>query len=300
MKKILILANNDGGLYSFRKELIEKLVEEKYEVYTSFPDGERRKDIEQLGCHYIETKVDRRGTNIIKDFSLLRQYIKILKKVKPDVVLTYTIKPNIYGGIACRLKKVPYIENITGLGTAVENPGILQKLTLILYRIALKKARCVFFQNEENQNFLVSKKVVKEHYRRIPGSGVNIDKFIYREYPQEDQIHFIFISRIMKQKGIDQYLYIAEKIKEKYQNITFHILGFCEENYVKQLEELQQKGIILYHGLQKDVKPFIEQCHCTIHPSYYPEGMSNVLLESCATGRPIITTNRSGCKEIVE
>lgn len=299
--KILILANNDLGLYNFRKELIERLIQEKNEVYISLPNGKRVKDLQEIGCKYIETEVDRRGTNPIKDFKLLLKYFKMIKQIKPDIVLTYTIKPNIYGGIACRIKKVPYICNITGLGTAAENESIVQKLIIKLYKYALKKVKCCFIQNEENFKFIIDNKIAKEeNCKLIPGSGVNLEKFRLLEYPSEDTIEFLFIGRVMKEKGINEYLETAQHIKTKYPNTVFHILGFCEEEYEKQLQELQEKGIIKYHGRQDDVIPFIRNSHCTIHPTFYPEGMSNVLLESCASGRPIITTNRSGCREIIE
>lgn len=300
--KILILANNDIGLYNFRKELIEKLIELKHKLYISLPYGERVSDLVNMGCEYIETEVDRRGTNFIKDFKLFNKYRKILKEIKPDIVLTYTIKPNIYGGIVARLKKAPYICNITGLGTATENKSIVQKLIILLYKIALKDVKCCFVQNEENLEFLKKNKITnKEKYKLIPGSGVNLQHFKLLPYPDEkEKIKFLFISRIMKEKGIEQYLETAKYITKKYKNIEFHILGFCEQEYEGILNDLQKEKIIYYHGLQKDVIPFLKECSCLIHPSYYPEGMSNVLLEAGASGRPVITTNRSGCREIVE
>ena len=300
--KILILANNDIGLYNFRKELIEKLIELKNEIYISLPYGERVNDLINIGCKFLKTEVDRRGTNPIKDFKLLISYIKIFKEVKPDIVLTYTIKPNIYGGIVARFKKVPYICNITGLGTATEKKSIVQRLILFLYKIALKNVKCCFVQNEENLQFLKTNKITgEEKYKLIPGSGVNLEHFKLLPYPEEkEKIKFLFISRIMKEKGIDQYLETAKYITKKYRNTEFHILGFCEQEYEETLNKLQEEKIICYHGLQKDVIPFLKECSCLIHPSYYPEGMSNVLLEASASGRPVITTNRSGCREIVE
>lgn len=298
MKTILILANNDVGLYKFRKELIQELVK-KYKVYISLPNGEFISQLIELGCIYIETPISRRGTNPITDFFLLLKYINILKKVKPAVVLTYTIKPNVYGGMACRVAKLPYIANITGLGTAVENKGLLQKITLLLYKEALKKAQNVFFQNSENRQFFINNRIVTSKNRLIPGSGVNLKEFHVLDYPSDEIIHFLFVARVMKEKGIDQYLDAAKFIKEKYPNTMFHVIGSCEENYKEQLDNMEEKGIIQYHGLQRDVCKFYKISHCTVHPTYYPEGMSNVLLESCACGRPIITTNRSGCKEIV-
>lgn len=299
LKKILILANNDVGLYKFRKELMEELVK-KNEVYISLPYGEYVPQLMELGCQFIDTSIDRRGTNPITDLKLLLKYIKIIKKVKPDVVLTYTIKPNVYGGLACRIMHIPYIVNITGLGSAVENSGLMQKVTLYMYKLAMKKANCLFFQNKENEKFFNENGIIRGNHRLIKGSGVNLKQFHMLEYPPEGKIEFVFISRIMKEKGIDQYLEAAEYIKGKYTNTRFHILGFCEEAYEDKLKLMQDKGIIEYQGMQRDIRMYLEKYHCTIHPTYYPEGMSNVLLESAASGRPIITTNRSGCRETID
>lgn len=300
MKQILILANNDIGLYKFRKELIEELLKQKYEVYISLPNGKFIHELINLGCNYIETNISRRGTNPVTDLKLMVKYRKIIMDIKPDVVLTYTIKPNVYGGIACELMNVPYIANITGLGSAVENQGIMQKITVILYKIAFYKLNCVFFQNKENMKFFIDKKIAIGKHKLIPGSGVNLNHFHILEYPSDETVEFVFISRIMKEKGIDQYLEAAQYIRSKYPNTRFHICGFCEEAYENKLKELQEKGIIEYHGMIRDVREIISQTHCIIHPTYYPEGMSNVLLESAASGRPLITTNRSGCREIVD
>lgn len=300
MAKILILANNDVGLYKFRKELLEALVKEN-DVFVSLPYGDFVTSFVKIGCNFIETPINRRGKNPFTDFKLFFNYITIMNKIKPDIVLTYTIKPNIYGGIACRINKVPYISNITGLGTAVENKGFMQKITLFLYKLSLSKAKCIYLQNKENRDFLSNKKILKGNYKIIPGSGVNLNQYPILNYPSEDRINFLFIARIMKEKGIDQYLEAAEFIRRKYPMTAFHILGACEQEvYEKKLMHMQDKGIIKYHGMQKDVRKFQEKSHCTIHPSYYPEGMSNVLLESAACGRPIITSNRSGCRDIVD
>ncbi|MCM3018697.1 glycosyltransferase family 4 protein [Priestia megaterium] len=298
MKRVLILANNDVGLYKFRKELIEELIKE-YKVYISLPDGDYVRNFKEIGCEFINTPISRRGTNPITDFKLMSHYKRIINKVQPDIILTYTIKPNIYGGIVCRMSRVPYIVNITGLGTAVENGGLLQKITLLLYRLSLRKSKCVFFQNEENKKF-ISDRVYTSNQRLIPGSGVNLEYYSLLDYPKDETINFLFVARVMKEKGIDQYLDAATVIREKYPQTRFHILGFCEQDYEDKLKELQGKGIIEYHGMQSDVRKFYKKSHCTVHPTYYPEGMSNVLLESSGCGRPIITTNRSGCREVVD
>jgi glycosyltransferase involved in cell wall biosynthesis len=300
MKKVLILVNHDVVIYNFRKELVERLLKDKYEVYISSPYGERIDELLAMGCKYIEASISRHGTNIIEELKLLSYYKKIIKDVKPDMVLSYTIKPNIYGGMACKSLNVPYIANITGLGTAVENKGIMQKITIILYKIAFKKINCLFFQNTENRQFFIDNNIAVDKHRLIPGSGVNLEYFNVLDYTSDETIEFTFISRIMKEKGIDQYIEAAEYIRNKYPNTRFHICGFCEEAYDDKLKMLQDKGIIHYHGMQRDVREILAKTHCTIHPTYYPEGMSNVLLESSACGRPIITTNRSGCRETVD
>ena len=301
MKRILIICNSLSGLFSFRKELIEKFIEKKHLVYISAPASEYRNFFKDLGCKIIETEVNSRGKNIYQDLKLFKMYRKIIKNIKPDVVLTYTIKPNSYAGLICSKLKVPYIANITGLGSALENAGILQKITIILYRIGLKKAKCVFVQNYDNLEFLKKYKIVKNNYKLIPGSGVNLEYHKLLPYPKNENIIFLYISRLLYEKGIEEYLEVAKYIKSKYKKTEFHILGRCEEKkYIDMVKNLQDRGIVIYHGAVEDVREFHKISNCTIQPSFYPEGMSNVLLESCASGRPIITTNRAGCKEIVE
>lgn len=299
MKKVLILVNHDVVIYNFRLEIVERLLKEGYEVHISSPYGERIDELISLGCKYVDASIARHGTNVIEEFKLLFYYRKIIKEIKPDVVLSFTIKPNIYGGIACRMLNVPYIANITGLGTAVENKGLMQKVSIALYKIAFKKVNCVFFQNTENRQFFIDSNIAVDKHKLIPGSGVNLERFTVLDYPLDEAIQFVFISRIMKEKGIDQYLEAAEYIKNRYPNTSFHICGFCEETYEDKLNVLQDKGIIHYHGMVRNVTDVLEKSHCTIHPTYYPEGMSNVLLESAACGRPVITTNRSGCREVI-
>lgn len=300
MKKVLILVNHDIVIYNFRLEIVQRLLNEGYEVHISSPYGERIDDLIELGCHYVEAEIERHGTNLIEEARLYIYYRKIIKNIKPDIILSFTIKPNIYGGIAARLAGIPYIANITGLGSAVENEGLLQKISVMLYKVAFKKVSCVFCQNEENQQFFIDNNIAIEKHKLIPGSGVNLEQFQVLEYPPKETVEFVFISRIMKEKGIEQYLEAAKYIRGKYPNTKFHICGFCEEDYEDRLAELQEEGIIIYHGMLRDVREIIEKTHCTIHPTYYPEGMSNVLLESAACGRPLITTNRSGCREIVD
>lgn len=299
-KAVLFLVNHEIVIYNFRKELVKELLQQGYEVYISSPSGKKIDLLVNMGAKHIETPINRHGIGIIEDHKLMRYYSKMMKRIKPIVVLTYTIKPNIYGGLAAKKNKIPYIANITGLGTAVEKPGILQKVTTFLYKRAFSKINTVFFQNEENMQFFVDRKIALGKHKLLPGSGVNLDEFKYVEYPNDDIVKFAFVSRIMKEKGIDLYLDAAKEIKRTYPNTEFHVCGFCEEDYIPVLKKYQDEKIIIYHGMIDDVKSFMASVHCLIHPSSYPEGMSNVLLEAAATGRPIITTDRSGCREIVD
>lgn len=300
MSKVLFLVNHDVVIYNFRLELVEKLLMEGHQVVISSPYGERIDALKSLGCEYYEQPISRHGINPFKELFLIRSYKKLIKKVSPDIVFTYTIKPNIYGAIACRKMGVPCVANITGLGTAVENSGLMQKITVLLYKYAFSKIKRVFFQNEENQQFFVDQKIALGKHGLLPGSGVNLERFSPLPYPRDDMIEFAFVSRIMKEKGIDQYLEAATHIRKKYPHTVFHVCGFCEQAYEEKLKQLDHEGVIVYHGMVRDVKSVFAHVQCIVHPTYYPEGLSNVLLESLACARPIITTNRSGCREIVD
>lgn len=298
--KILFLINSFTGLYNFRRELVQELLEKKYEVIISGPNHKLMNYFKTIGCTVIETSFNSRGTNIIDDIKLYLKYNRLLKSVKPNLVLTYTIKPNIYGGLACRTKKIPYICTITGLGTAIEYPGLLQKVLLFIYRFSLNKATSVFFQNKHNCEFLQERKLAINNSVLVPGSGVNLEHFKLLKYPSDNILIFLFLGRVMQEKGIEQFLEVAKYIKENYENIEFHVVGPSNEEYMRVLKDYEEKGTIKYFGSQRDIRKFIGNSHCTVHPTYYPEGMSNVLLESAASGRPVITTDRSGCREIVD
>lgn len=297
--RVIVLSNNFSGVKHFRQELIEKMLGSGYEVIIAAPQDQDTSHFDLLGCQTVTLAFNRRGTNPLSDLFLAYNYYRLMLKYSPDVILTYTIKPNLYGGIASRCARIPQVANITGLGSAVENPGPLQKLTKLLYRICLRKTEMVFFQNESNMRFCLNNKMVRGNYRLIPGSGVNLEKHKAQPYPADGPMKFIYIGRVMKEKGIDQYLDAAKFITAKYPGTKFYVMGRCDNYYIELINALNASGIINYLGRQDDVRPFIGMTHCTIHPSYYPEGMSNVLLESCAASRPIITTDRPGCREIV-
>lgn len=301
MKTILILTNNIGGLNSFRKEVVKAICDEGYSVYISGPDNTPKANFfREIGCEIIVTDFNRRGVNPLTDFKLMMRYRKLMKRLNPVAVLTYTIKPNIYGGMAARLCHVPQLANVTGLGDAVENGGWMQKLTVTLYKIGLGKACRVFFQNESNRSFGIRMGIADESSILLPGSGVNLQHHAYQEYPEDDgHIRFLYFGRLLRDKGIEELLEVAKVIKNKYPIVEFHIVGDCYDSYQKIVDDLVSNGVIFYYGSKLDVRPYIGSSHCIIMPSYH-EGMSNVNLESAANGRPVITTNVPGCKEAVD
>ena len=299
MKKILIITNHSYMLYQFRKELIEKLME-THEVVLSMPFVGHEDDFCKMGCKCINTDVDRRGVNPVSDFKLLCKYIKILKNEKPDMVVTYSIKPNIYGSLACRFRKIVYCANVQGLGSAFQKRGLVNLVT-VLYKIAFRNVKTVFFENEDNAAEFQRRKIVPA-YKQIVlhGAGVNLEHYTYTEYPDTKQIRFLFVGRIMKEKGIDELFLAMERLKNEYgDKVGLDIIGFFEDEYSEKVEKLQKDGIAVFHGFHQEIRPFYALAHCVVLPSYH-EGMSNMLLEAAACGRPVITSDIPGCREAVE
>lgn len=297
--KILILANYDVGLYQFRKELIEKLLKTNA-VTISLPYGELVEPLKAMGCHFIDTPLQRRGMNPLKDAKLFFSYLKLFKQEKPDLVITYTIKPNVYGGAAARVTRIPYAVNITGLGTAFQRGGMLRKVVTLMYKIGCKKAKVVFFENAENRQIFVDEKIVKkEQTCLLNGAGVNLEHYQVTEYPNGDITKFLFIGRVMKEKGIDELFSSMQRLVAEGYPCSLDVLGSFEEDYKTIIEKYEAEGWLHYHGYQKDVRPFIAASHCFVLPSWH-EGMANTNLECAASGRPVITSSIHGCMEAVE
>lgn len=306
---VALLTNNDDDIYCFRKELIEALIKSGYEVLISCPYGEKFELMQEIPYKYDDPEIDRRGTSIINDGKLFQHYKKLFKQYRPAVVLTYTAKPNVYGSIAAHMLHIPVISNVTGFGSVLNKGGLMQKFIMTLFKTAYRKAECIMFQNSTNMKLAEETGMVQGDHMLIPGSGVDTNRYPLQEYPEGGDgvegvpIVFNYIGRILHDKGVDDYIEAAKRIKAKYPATEFNMLGFIEPteiHYEKELEELEKQGIVKYRGSQKDVKPFIARAHATIHPSTYGEGMSNVLLESASSGRPLITTNNPGCQETVK
>lgn len=300
MKKLLILANSDSAIFKFRSELIEEL-SKQFQIGIGIPFGQYMELIKNDKYDFFDVPINRHGLNPLEDYKLLQRYKKLIRSFKPDAMLLYTIKPNLYGSIAARKYKVPCLCNITGLGSALETPGVLQQLLIRMYRYAMQEEHTIFFQNVHGKEFFIQNKIGEApQYYLLPGSGVNLNRFKLLPYPENELLRFFFIARVIKEKGIDEFLYVARRFKEEKKKAEFHVCGACEEAYDEILKNADKEGVIKYHGLVKDMRAMYEMASCIVLPSYYPEGQSNVLLEGAASGRPLVTTDHPGCREAVD
>lgn len=298
-KTVLFLVNKDNVIYNFRRELAFKLLEMGFRVVISCPYGKKLDFLTEKGAEWVDIQIDRRGTSILNDLKLLKQYYTQIKEINPDVVLCYTTKCSIYGGIVCQRLHIPYIVNNAGL---VENDkGLLEFIMRRLYKTGFKGTACMMYQNERERKYvndIIGKDV---HYRDIPGSGVNLNEFPFAEYPaNDDEIVFNYVARIVGFKGINELLEAAERVKPTHPNVHFVLYGdYDDDSYRKRVAELEAKGVVEYGGIQLDMKPYITKAHAVIHPSYY-EGMTNVILEHAAMGRPAIASDIPGCREGID
>lgn len=308
LKRILLIGNCYTTVVHFRKELIEALVQRGYDVWMTFPNhshGETEtgeEAAEEFGCKFLELKMDRRSSNPFKEIGLIHNLKRIITRLHPDCVLTFTVKPNIYAGMICANRHIPYIMNITGLGSGFDG-GLIGKFLIKPYINNANKASKVFFQNSSDYEFFLNHGYDDSNAGILPGSGVNLDQYHVLPYRDDEskavKTIFLYNARVMKEKGIDAYLAVAKNFKGD-KNIEFHICGDCEDEYEQELEKLSRDGTIIYHGRVSNMMKYLEMCDCLVIPSFYHEGISNCLLEAAACGRPIITTDHPGCREVVD
>lgn len=301
MSNIVILVPKDNVAYNFRSELFLKLREMGHEVTIVCPYGPKLDYFRDRGIRILDIPIDRRGTSILNDAKLTKEYIRIIRQYRADLVLTYTTKCSVYGSFACEATGTPYIVNTAGIMQNGDTLSPIEEFILLLYRFALRKASCLMYQNDHECELLNRILHHKVHYRRIPGSGVNLERFPFTPYPEnDDEITFNYVARIMKGKGIEEYLGCAERVKADYPNTRFVIYGdFDDDTYRERVESLAARGIVEYGGIQLDMKPCIARAHAVIHPAYY-EGMTNVVLEHSSMGRVCIGSNVPGVREGIE
>ena len=305
MKKVLVIANEWSTIVHFRMEILKRMTEEHYQVIVALPVCKEAEPIRELGCELVNLDVSRHGTNPVKDLAMMFQCRKLIRQYRPDVVVTYTVKPNIYGSFACMMTKTHYINNITGIGSVLQSKSVLSSLMLKMMKSAFRKSDCVYFQNRDNYERFLQSKVISEKtpVGFLPGSGVNLEAFRYTPMDESDPVvKFTIVSRIRRDKGYSEFFDAAEAVKAKYPNTEFHVVGgYEEEEYRERLDQLAEQKTVIYHGSLSHEEVFrqIAGSTCLIHPSYH-EGMANVILEAAATGRPVIASNISGCKEGVD
>ena len=296
MSTVLILANSSAGLYDFRNDLVKALLE-KHRVVVSLPDTVKTDLLAAEGCEVVHTEINRRGINPKQDLGLVLSYRKLFREVKPDLVLTYTIKPNIYGGFLCRLMGIPYITTITGLGSAFQKTGVFLQLIRTLYRAGLKKAACVFFQNGENERLFTETGLLSGKHRLVAGSGVNLSDFKPQPYPKDGKCEFLFVGRVMREKGIAELIEAARELHSE--SVVFSLIGYCDEDWQEELDALEKEGVIVQKGFHTDMEAQYGLCSAVCMPTWH-EGMSNVLMEAAACARPCIASDIPGCREIFE
>jgi glycosyltransferase involved in cell wall biosynthesis len=306
-KKIVVIENGLFSTYTMREGLMLHLLKEGCEVYILTHANRFLPQVEKIGLKVIDV-----GSGNLNPFKVSR-YIyslwKSLKKIKPDVCLTFSIRPAIWGNLITRELKIPTITNITGVGPLFTSKNIVYRMARLLYRNALSKTEKVFFQNFDDMDLFIEKKFVKKEIaERIPGSGVDYKKFspMISGQRHNGTFIFLFIGRLIKDKGIFEYINAAKIIRKKYPTVMFNVMGpFWTQNLKnntitqKQLQNWIDEGVIDYLGEKKDVRKYISEADCIVLPSYR-EGTSNTLLEAASMEKPAITSDTTGCREIVD
>jgi len=298
-KRILVLSNTSFSIRKFRKELILSLKEKGYEVVLSLPESDVELENE-LGIKINVIKYARRSKNVVNDLKLITQFYTLFNQVNPDIILSFTIKPNIYGSFASKLTHHKQICTITGTGQSFLRKNWLYYAVMNLYRLAFTNHQIIIFQNENDRNFFYDNKMFNQNSIVLSGSGVNLDTFSYQSYPSDNPLKFVFVGRIMHLKGFDLYLDAASYLSQKY-NVQFYVVGEIEEkSYEEKINHAIKAGTIHYLGYQEDVRSLLEDCHCLVLPSLSGEGIPNSVLEANAMGRPCIVSNLYGCTEIIK
>ncbi len=302
MAHILFFANHELTLRRFRLELIQRLISQGHEVTVALPPARENRLFLELGCEVREVPLQRHGLNPVQDLLLFLRCIRLFQEMRPDVVFSYTIKPNIYGSMAARVTGTRIVCNITGTGTAFLRENWLSRLVRVLYRHSIRKATLVFFQNESDQRYFCKHHLVEGNDELLPwGSGVNLAAFQPSPMPEDDITHFLYVGRVLKIKGIDLFLRCAERLRAEGIPAVCHIAGFVDEKgYAEKLRVLHQKGVVDYLGYCADMTEPLRNCHCVVLPSLGGEGVPNVLLEAAASGRACIASRIPGSTETVE
>lgn len=298
-KKVLIVANDFTTIHHFRMELLDSLQVRGYQVTVALPEDDRNRCFTEVGCQVQTIPMSRFGTNPLADMKTMLSIRRVIRQLHPVAVLTYTAKANIYGSMAAALERVPCICTVTGLGINFAKGNFVSKIMLMLHKFGLRKAQRVFFQNESNRDYFVRNGIARRNGQIIPGSGVNLEQNAFATYPDNRPIQFISVARIRQDKGYDELFDAVRRCREAGIAAQFHVVGWYEdERYHPVVEKMRKEyGVLFYDYVpHQQMHSLIAKCDCLIQPSHH-EGMSNVILEAAASGRPCIVSDISGCRE---
>jgi len=303
--KIAVVLNTSWNIYNFRKGLIHSLIDKGNQVITIAPKDQYTYKLMDMGCRHIPVKMDSRGANPVKDLLLILELYGIYKKVKPDVILHYTIKPNIYGTVAASLLKIPVINNVCGLGTMFLKDNLVSRVAILLYRIAFRFPKKIFFQNKDDKELFLRKRIVSNKVcGLLPGSGINTNDFSpVNNEASNKRFTFLLISRLIYDKGILEYIEAIESLKKMGVDAKFQLLGQIDEKHkrgipAKIIQNWVEKKQVEYLGTTEDVRSYIEKADCIVLPSYR-EGTPKTLLEAASMAKPIVATDVPGCNNVV-
>lgn len=302
--RIAVVLNTSWNIYNFRMSLIRTLISQGHEVHTIAPKDDFTPSLQREGCHHHNVRMDSRGANPIKDSALIAELFFIYRKTKPDIILQYTIKPNVYGTLAAALLKIPVINNVCGLGTVFLKDNLVSAIAIFLYRISFRFAHKVFFQNPDDLKLFVSKKMVRpEAVDLVPGSGIDLKKFHTVPFKRNETFTFLLVSRLITDKGILDYIEAVKSLRKDGLQARFQILGAMDPEHkrgiqVAVIREWIENNIIEYLGTTRDVRKYIQHADCIVLPSYR-EGTPRTLLEAASSGKPIIATDVPGCNHVV-
>ena len=299
-----MVLNTSWNIYNFRMSLIRALISEGHEVHTIAPKDDFTPLLEAEGCRHHNVRMDSRGANPIKDSALIAELFFIYRNIRPEIILQYTIKPNIYGTLAAAMLKIPVINNVCGLGTVFLKDNLVSAIAIWLYRISFRFAHKVFFQNPEDLKLFVNKKMVRpEAVDLVPGSGIDLNRFQIMPFKRNETFTFLLISRLITDKGILDYIEAVKSLKKEGFQARFQILGAIDPEHkrgikVDLIRQWTENHVIEYLGTTVDVRKYIQRADCVVLPSYR-EGTPRTLLEAASSGKPIIATDVPGCSHVV-
>lgn len=303
--RVAIVLNTSWNIYNFRMGMVKSMISQGYEVFAVAPEDSYSEKLEEAGCTFVPVKMDSRGANPLKDMLLTFELLKIYRQIKPDLIFHFTIKPNIYGTFAAALLGIPAVNNVCGLGTVFLKDNLVSKVAIMMYKVAFRFPRKIFFQNPDDRELFINRKLATVTKTDVlPGSGINTEHFSPKERKADDAFTFLMISRIIYDKGILEYINAVKMLRERGINARFQLLGPKDPAHkrgipLEIIDKWIEEGIVEYLGTTNDVREAISEADCVVLPSYR-EGTPRTLLEAASMAKPLIATNVPGCTNVVQ